>query len=104
MSIDALSAIDGRYETSVASLKEYLSEVALIRARVTVEVEWLIHLASEPSLPTIRGMHADEIAGLAGSDGIEQQHTRRRREGSGLGRNWLWLSPVFDGSCLVQEG
>ncbi|MFZ4781721.1 MAG: adenylosuccinate lyase, partial [Armatimonadaceae bacterium] len=61
MSIDALSAIDGRYETSVAPLKEYLSEVALIRARVTVEVEWLIHLASEPSLPTIRGMHADEI-------------------------------------------
>ena len=31
MSIDALSAIDGRYETSVAPLKEYLSEVALIR-------------------------------------------------------------------------
>jgi len=61
MSIDALSAIDGRYETSVAPLKEYLSEVALIRARVTVEVEWLIHLASEPSLPTIRRMHADEI-------------------------------------------
>ena len=70
MSIDALSAIDGRYETSVAPLKEYLSEVALIRARVTVEVEWLIHLASESSLPAIRAMHADEIQllrNLAGS-------------------------------------
>lgn len=60
MSIDALSAIDGRYESSVAPLKEYLSEVALIRARVRVEIEWLIHLASEPTLPAVRPMHVDE--------------------------------------------
>ncbi|MEY3601634.1 MAG: hypothetical protein RL169_878 [Armatimonadota bacterium] len=64
MSIDALSAIDGRYETSVAPLKAHLSEVALIRARVRVEVEWLIHLASEPSLPAVRAMQADEIENL----------------------------------------
>ena len=64
MSIDALSAIDGRYEASVAPLKEHLSEVALIRARVKVEVEWLIHLASEPTLPVVRPMHADEIVFL----------------------------------------
>ena len=64
MSIDALSAIDGRYEASVAPLKEHLSEVALIRARVKVEVEWLIHLASEPTLPAVRPMHADEIVFL----------------------------------------
>lgn len=61
MSIDALSAIDGRYETSVAPLKAHLSEVALIRARVRVEVEWLIHLANEPSLPAVRAMHAQEV-------------------------------------------
>jgi adenylosuccinate lyase len=64
MSIDALSAIDGRYEASVAPLKEYLSEVALIRARVIVEVEWLIHLAAEPTLPAVRQMHADEVTFL----------------------------------------
>ena len=61
MSIDALSAIDGRYETSVAPLKAHLSEVALIRARVRVEVEWLIHLANEPSLPAVREMHPQEV-------------------------------------------
>lgn len=61
MSIDALSAIDGRYETSVAPLKAHLSEVALIRSRVRVEVEWLIHLANEPSLPAVRAMHAKEV-------------------------------------------
>lgn len=61
MSIDALSAIDGRYETSVAPLKAHLSEVALIRARVRVEVEWLIHLANEPSLPAVRAMRAEEV-------------------------------------------
>ena len=64
MSIDALSAIDGRYEASVAPLKEYLSEVALIRARVIVEVEWLIHLAAEPALSAVRPMHADEVTFL----------------------------------------
>ncbi len=64
MSIDALSAIDGRYEASVAPLKEYLSEVALIRARVIVEAEWLIHLAAEPALSAVRPMHADEVTFL----------------------------------------
>ncbi|MFM7187727.1 MAG: adenylosuccinate lyase, partial [Armatimonadota bacterium] len=72
MSIDALSAIDGRYEASVAPLKAHLSEVALIRARVRVEVEWLIHLAAEPTLPAVRTMQAEEISflrQLAGSIG-----------------------------------
>ncbi len=61
MSIDALSAIDGRYEASVAPLKAHLSEVALIRARVKVEVEWLIHLAGEPTLPAVRSMQSEEV-------------------------------------------
>ncbi len=61
MSIDALSAIDGRYEASVAPLKAHLSEVALIRARVKVEVEWLIHLAGEPTLPAVRSMQSSEV-------------------------------------------
>lgn len=64
MSIDALSAIDGRYEASVAPLKAHLSEVALIRARVRVEIEWLIHLADEPTLPAVRAMQAEEVSFL----------------------------------------
>lgn len=39
-----LSPLDGRYKASVQPLGEYLSEAGLNRARVQVEVEWLIYL------------------------------------------------------------
>ena len=39
-----LSPLDGRYLAAVAPLAEYLSEAGLNRARVEVEVEWLIAL------------------------------------------------------------
>ncbi len=39
-----LSPLDGRYRAAVAGLGEHLSEAGLNRARVRVEVEWLIFL------------------------------------------------------------
>jgi adenylosuccinate lyase len=39
-----LSPLDGRYRAAVTELGEYLSEAGLNRARVHVEVEWLITL------------------------------------------------------------
>ena len=39
-----LSPLDGRYRTQVAGLSDHLSEAGLNRARVEVEVEWLIAL------------------------------------------------------------
>ncbi|WP_203580749.1 adenylosuccinate lyase [Microbacterium hibisci] len=39
-----LSPLDGRYRPAVGELGEYLSEAGLNRARVEVEVEWLIAL------------------------------------------------------------
>jgi len=39
-----LSPLDGRYRTTVEELGEHLSEAGLNRARVRVEVEWLIFL------------------------------------------------------------
>jgi adenylosuccinate lyase len=39
-----LSPLDGRYRPAVTALGEYLSEAGLNRARVQVEVEWLIYL------------------------------------------------------------
>ncbi|WP_457099710.1 adenylosuccinate lyase [Microbacterium sp. P5_E9] len=40
----ALSPLDGRYRAAVAPLAEFLSEAGLNRARVEVEVEWLLAL------------------------------------------------------------
>ncbi|MFK0073248.1 adenylosuccinate lyase [Arthrobacter woluwensis] len=47
----ALGPLDGRYRAAVAPLVDYLSEAALNRDRVAVEVEWLIHLTSNSVLP-----------------------------------------------------
>jgi adenylosuccinate lyase len=42
--IQPLSPLDGRYREAVAPLGEHLSEAGLNRARIRVEVEWLIFL------------------------------------------------------------
>jgi adenylosuccinate lyase len=47
----ALGPLDGRYRRTVAPLVDHLSEAALNRERVHVEVEWLIHLTSHGVVP-----------------------------------------------------
>jgi adenylosuccinate lyase len=42
--IQPLSPLDGRYRATVSELGEHLSEAGLNRARVHVEVEWLVYL------------------------------------------------------------
>jgi adenylosuccinate lyase len=46
----ALSPLDGRYAGKVDALRPIFSEYGLIRARVRVEVEWLLALAGEPGI------------------------------------------------------
>jgi adenylosuccinate lyase len=41
-----LSPLDGRYRAAVSELGDFLSEAGLNRARVRVEVEWLLYLTS----------------------------------------------------------
>ena len=56
----ALGALDGRYHAAVAPLVEHLSEAALNRERVHVEVEWLIHVTTNHVVPNVRALTADE--------------------------------------------
>ena len=46
----ALSPLDGRYAGKVEALRPIFSEFGLIKARVKVEVEWLLALAAEPAI------------------------------------------------------
>src|SRR4249919_3922170 len=46
----ALSPLDGRYAAKVDALRPIFSEYGLIKARVTVEVEWLLALADEKGI------------------------------------------------------
>ena len=48
--LTALSPLDGRYAGKVDALRPIFSEYGLIKARVKVEVEWLLALAAEPGI------------------------------------------------------
>lgn len=50
----AVSPIDGRYEAQTSELADDFSEWALIRARVRVEVEWLLFMADSPEISGVR--------------------------------------------------
>lgn len=50
MPTDALSPLDGRYASQAEPYAKAFSEEALFRQRFCVEVEWLLFLASEPSI------------------------------------------------------
>ncbi|MET0297484.1 MAG: adenylosuccinate lyase [Microbacterium sp.] len=58
-----LSPLDGRYRAAVSGLTDYLSEAGLNRARVEVEVEWLIAL-TDRSLFGTSPLSADDQARL----------------------------------------
>jgi adenylosuccinate lyase len=60
----ALSPLDGRYAGKVGALRPIFSESGLIRARVQVEVEWLLALAAEPAIAELPALPADAIARL----------------------------------------
>lgn len=45
-----ISPLDGRYRTAVTALGDYLSEAGLNKARVHVEVEWLVYLTEHSLL------------------------------------------------------
>ena len=50
--LTALSPLDGRYRRATEPLRELLSEAGLIRERIRIEAQWLLHLAqAAPMLP-----------------------------------------------------
>ncbi|WP_440976078.1 adenylosuccinate lyase [Pseudoxanthomonas winnipegensis] len=63
-SLLALSPLDGRYATKVDALRPIFSEYGLIRARIKVEVEWLLALAAEPGIVELAPFSAQAIARL----------------------------------------
>ena len=80
----ALGSLDGRYRGVVAPLVDHLSEPALNRARVRVEVEWLIWLTTHQVVPGVRALTEAEQVQLRqvvedfGSDEIEELATIER--------------------------
>ena len=60
----ALTPLDGRYAHFVAPLLEHLSEDALIRKRIAVEIAWFLALSREPSVTGLPAVGDGEAAAL----------------------------------------
>ena len=56
--LTALSPLDGRYHSKVASLRTIFSEFGLIRRRVQVEVAWLRALSENTQIPEVHALSA----------------------------------------------
>ena len=80
----ALSPLDGRYAGKVDALRPIFSEYGLIKARVKVEVEWLLALADEPGiveLPPFSDAAAARLRALA-DDFVARRCARASRRSS----------------------
>ena len=64
--IRAITPLDGRYATQVSGLGDHLSEWALIKRRVQVEVEWLLEMADCAAITDMRALTSAEQALLRG--------------------------------------
>ena len=62
--LTAISPLDGRYAGKTGALRPVFSEFGLIKARVRVEVEWLIALAAEPGIVELSPFDDATIARL----------------------------------------
>jgi adenylosuccinate lyase len=62
--LTALSPLDGRYHNRVAALRDTFSELALIRLRVRIEIEWLKTLAAEPAIKEVPPFSPPTLAQL----------------------------------------
>ncbi len=60
MNLYAISPIDGRYADTVAPLRDYLSEWALMRYRVLVETRWLEAMSADAAISHLRPFTATE--------------------------------------------
>ena len=69
-----ISPLDGRYRAAVTELGEHLSEAGLNRARVLVEVEWLLYLTDRELLGSHRVTleQARQLRGLVADFGQDE--------------------------------
>ncbi|MBI2453223.1 adenylosuccinate lyase [Candidatus Peregrinibacteria bacterium] len=57
----SISPLTGRYQEKLLSLQNYFSEMALMRYRIAVEVEWIIHLCNTLKLAETQILEKKEI-------------------------------------------
>lgn len=76
--LEAVSPVDGRYAYLTIPLRKVCSEMALMRYRIQVEVEWLKTLAREPNIGDLNTFTEAEDAALDEiTNGVDISEARR---------------------------
>ncbi|MDP1659208.1 MAG: adenylosuccinate lyase [Methylotenera sp.] len=107
--LNALSPLDGRYQTKLDSLRPYFSEYALIKHRAWVEVEWLKALSSAKDLleitpfstETIKELN-DAIANFSEADASQVKAIEARTNHDVKALEY-WLKEKFDGNPEIKK-
>ncbi len=107
--LNALSPLDGRYQTKLDALRPYFSEYALIKHRAWVEVEWLKALSAAPDLTEIATFSRETIQELdaaivnfSEADAIEVK-TIEARTNHDVKALEYWLKAKFDGNVEIKK-
>jgi adenylosuccinate lyase len=107
--LNALSPLDGRYQSKLDALRPYFSEYALIKHRAWVEVEWLKALAAVKDLQEIAPFSAATIKELdaaianfseADSTQVKAIEARTNHDVKALE---YWLKEKFDANPEIKK-
>jgi adenylosuccinate lyase len=107
--LNALSPLDGRYQTKLDALRPYFSEYALIKHRAWVEVEWLKALSSAKdlleitpfSIETIKELN-DAIANFSEADASQVKAIEARTNHDVKALEY-WLKEKFDANPEIKK-
>lgn len=107
--LNALSPLDGRYQTKLDALRPYFSEYALIKHRAWVEVEWLKTLSAAKDLQEIAPFSAetikeldDAIANFSEVDASQVKAIEARTNHDVKALEY-WLKEKFDGNLEIKK-
>lgn len=107
--LNALSPLDGRYQSKLDALRPYFSEYALIKHRAWVEVEWLKALAGAKQLAEISAFSAETIKELdaaitnfseADASQVKAIEARTNHDVKALE---YWLKEKFDSNPEIKK-
>ncbi|OGV75532.1 MAG: adenylosuccinate lyase [Methylotenera sp. RIFCSPLOWO2_02_FULL_45_14] len=107
--LNALSPLDGRYQSKLDALRPYFSEYALIKHRAWVEVEWLKALANAKKLAEIAPFSVETIQELDAAianfseDDASQVKAIEARTNHDVKALEYWLKERFDGNPEIKK-
>ena len=107
--LNALSPLDGRYQSKVDPLRPHFSEYALIKHRALVEVEWLKALAAAPAIEEIKPFSAETIKELDaaisnfGEAEASQVKAIEARTNHDVKALEYWLKEKFDSNPEIKK-